>query len=56
MRERTKLVKVQKERKKYTVSKRLGAEEIDDEEAMEDDIRNKKRKKVSDGASMMGSQ
>lgn len=56
MRERAKLVKSQKDRKKFTLSKRLGSDEIEDDEQMADGIQNRKRKKVADGPPMSGSQ
>ena len=56
MRERAKLVKSQKERRRFTVSKRLGTDDAKDEEEMEDRPAGKRKKKSNDVPQMMSTQ
>lgn len=56
MRERAKLVKTQKDRRRFTISKRLGTDEAKDDEEMEDNPASRKKKKISDVPQVMGSQ
>ena len=48
MRERAKLVKTQNERKRFTISRRLGTDEVKEDEEMNENPASRKKKKISD--------